>query len=78
MHDISSYILSETSKPPLDIFSYILTCMIHTCLQFTLNMEKSIEQGLSNFNFHKLKITCSIDRLYKDTIAFNFHTYAKI
>ena len=26
----SSYILSETSKPPLDIFSYILTYMIHT------------------------------------------------
>ena len=34
-------ILSETSKPPLDIFSYILTYMIHTWLQFTLNMEKN-------------------------------------
>ena len=36
------YILNETSKPPLNIFSYILTYMIHTWLQFTLNMEKSI------------------------------------
>ena len=35
-------ILNETSKPPLNIFSYILTYMIHTWLQFTLNMEKSI------------------------------------
>ena len=33
-------ILNETSKPPLNIFSYILTYMIHTWLQFTLNMKK--------------------------------------
>ena len=74
----SLYILNETSKPPLDIFSYIFTYMIHTWLQFTLNMEKSIEQSLSKFHFHKLKLTCSIDRLYKGTIAFHFHTNAKI
>ena len=71
-------ILSETSKPPLDIFSYILTYMIHTWLKFTLNMEKSIKQNLSKFHFHELKITCSIDRLYKGTIAFYFHTNARI
>ena len=70
-------ILSETSKPPLDIFSYILKYMIYTWIQFTLNMEKSIEQNLSKFQFHKLKLTCSIDRLYKGTIAFHFHTNAK-
>ena len=74
----SYYILNETSKPPLDIFSYILTYMIHTWLQFTLNMENSIKQNLSKFHFHKLKLTCSIDRLYKGTIAFHFHTNAKI
>ena len=33
------YILSETSKPPLDNSIYILTYMIHTWLQFTLNKE---------------------------------------
>ena len=71
-------ILSETSKPPLDIFSYILTYMIHTWLKFTLNMEKSIKQNLSKFHYHKLNITCSIDRLIKGTIAFNFHTNARI
>ena len=49
------YILSETSKPPLDIFSYILKYMIHTWLKFTLNMEKSIKQNLSKFHFRKLK-----------------------
>ena len=49
-------ILSEASKPPLDIFSYILTYMIHTWLKFTLNMEKLIKQNLSKFHFHKLKI----------------------
>ena len=38
----SGVILSETSKPPLDIFLYILTHIIHTWLQFTLNMEASI------------------------------------
>ena len=38
----------------------------------------SIKQNLSKFHFHKLKITCSIDRLYKDTIAFHFHTNAEI
>ena len=39
---------------------------------------KSIKQNLSKFHFHKLKITCSIDRLYKGTIAFYFHTNARI
>ena len=58
-------------------FSYILTYMIHTWLQFTLNMEKSIKQKLSKFHFHKLKLTCSFDRLYKGTIAFHFRTDAK-
>ena len=72
------YILNETSKPPLNIFSYIVTYMIHTWLQFTLNMEKIIKLNLSKFHFHKLKLTCSIDRLYKGTIAFHFHTNAKI
>ena len=72
------FILNETSKPPLNIFSNILTYMIHTWLQFTLNMEKSIKLNLSKFHFHKLKLTCSIDRLYKGTIAFHFHTNAKI
>ena len=71
-------ILNETSKPPLNVFSNILTYMIHKWLQFTLNMEKSIKLNLSKFNFHKLKLTCSIDRLYKGTIAFHFHTNAKI
>ena len=70
-------ILIETSQPPLDIFSYILTDMKHTWVQFTLNMEKSIKQKLSKFHFHKLKSTCSLDRLYKGTIAFHFHTNAK-
>ena len=36
-------ILSETSKPPLVIFSYILKYMIHTWLKFTLNMKESIK-----------------------------------
>ena len=75
---ISMTILSETSKPPLDIFSYILTYMKHTWLQFTLNMEKLNKQNLSKFHFHKLKLTCSIDRLYKGTIAFHFHANTKI
>ena len=35
---IKRYILNKTSKLPLDIFSYILTYMIHTRLKFTLNM----------------------------------------
>ena len=52
--------------------------MIHTWLQFTLNMEKSIKQNLSKFHFHRLKLTCSIDRLYKGITAFHFHTNAKI
>ena len=52
--------------------------MIHKWLQFTLNMEKSIKLNLSKFHFHKLKLTCSINRLYKGTIAFHFHTNAKI
>ena len=73
-----SYILNETSKPPLNIFLNILTYMIHKWLQFTLNMEKSIKLNLSKFHFHKLILTCSIDRLYKGTIAFHFHTKAKI
>ena len=30
----------RTSKPPLDIFSYILTYLIHKGLKFTHNMEK--------------------------------------
>ena len=68
--------MSEISKPPLDIFSYILTYMIQTWLQFTLNMYKLIKQNLLKFHFYKLKITCSIDGLYKGTIAFHFHTYA--
>ena len=38
--------MSDTSKPPLDIFSYILTYLLHTWLQFTLNMENSIKQNL--------------------------------
>ena len=50
-----SNILNETSKPPLNIFSNILTCMIHKWLQFTLNMDKSIKLNLSKFHFHKLK-----------------------
>ena len=57
-------ILNKTSKPPLNVFSNILTYMIHKWLQFTLNIEKSIKLYLSKFNFHKLKLTCSIDRLY--------------
>ena len=65
-------ILNETSKSPLDVFPYILTYIIHTWLDFTLNMEKSIKQNLSKFYFHKLKLTCSIDRLYKGTITFHF------
>ena len=69
-------ILNETSKPPLNIFSNILTYMIHKWLQFTLNMKKSIKLVLSNFHFHKLKLTCSIDRLYTGSIAFNFRTNA--
>ena len=52
--------------------------MIHTWLQFTLNMEKIIEQNLSKFHFHKLKLTYSIGRLYKVTVAFHFHTDIKI
>ena len=68
-----THILRETSKTPLDIFSYILAYVIHTWLQFTLNMEKSIKQKLSKFQIDKLKLTCSIDRLYKDTITFHFH-----
>ena len=75
---VVSYIMSQTSKPPLNIFSYILKYMIHTLLQFTLNIQKFIEQNLSKFHFHKLKLTCSIDRLYKGTIAFHFSTNAKI
>ena len=73
-----NYILNETSKPPLNIFSYILKYMIHTWLRFTLNMEKSIKENLSKFHFHKSKITCSVDRLYKGTIAFHFHTNARV
>ena len=65
-------ILSETSKPPLNIFSYIFIYMIHTWLQFTLNMDKSIKQNLSKFHFHKLKVTCSIDRLIKALSHFIF------
>ena len=71
-------ILNETSKPPLNIFSNILTYMLHKWLQFTLNMEQSIKLNLSKFHFHTLKLTCSIDRLYKGTIAFHFHKNAKI
>ena len=41
-------------------------------------MEKSIKQNLSKFHFHKLKITCPVDGLYKGTIAFHFHTDARI
>ena len=69
---IKTLILCETSKPPLDIFSYILIYMMRTWLQFTLNMEKSMKQNMSKFHFHKMKLTCSIDRLYKGTIAFHF------
>ena len=76
--NISLHILNETSQPPLNIFSNILTYMIHKWLQFTLNMEKSIKLNLSKFHFHKLKLTFSFDRLYKGTIAFHFHTNAKI
>ena len=54
LYKYSFSILSETSKPPLDIFSYILSYMIRTWLKFTLNMEKSIKQNLSKFHFHKL------------------------
>ena len=72
-YQVILYILNETAKPPLNIFSNILTYMIHKWLQFTLNMEKSIKLNLSKFHFHKLKLTCSIDRLYKGTIAFHFH-----
>ena len=75
---VNTCILNETSKPPLNIFSNILTYMIHKWLQFTLNMEKSIKLNLSKFHIHKLKLTCSIDRLYKGTNAFHFHTNAKI
>ena len=52
--------------------------MIHTWIKFTLNMVKLIKQNLSKFHFYKLKITCSVDRLYKGTIAFHFHTNARI
>ena len=34
--------MNEIPKPPLNIFSNILTYMIHKWLQFTLNMEKAI------------------------------------
>ena len=40
-------ILNETSKPPVNIFSNILTHMIHKWLQFTLTMEKSNKLNLS-------------------------------
>ena len=75
---MTSSILIETSKPPLNIFSYFLTYIKHIWLQFTLKVEKANKQSLSKFHFHKLKLTCSIDRLYKSTIAFPFHTNAKI
>ena len=78
IHQFCIYILSETFEPPLDIYSYILTYMIQSWLQFILNMGKSIEQNLLRFHFHKLKFACSIGRLYKGTIAFHFHTNAKI
>ena len=42
----------HTSKPPLDIFSYILAYIKHTWLQFTLDMETSIKQEpCQNFIF---------------------------
>ena len=84
-HRAQYCILCETSKPPLNIFSYILKYMIHTWLKFALNIEKSIKQNLSKFHFYELKKnktkkkkTCSVDRLYKGTIAFHFHTNARI
>ena len=58
LNELLVTILNETSKPPLDIFSYILTYMLNTWLQFTLNMEKSIKQNLSKFHSNKLKLTC--------------------
>ena len=76
-HCFKENILNETSKPPLNIFSYILKYMIHTWLKFTLYMENSINLNLSKFLFHKLKLTYSFDGLYKGTIAFHFHTNAK-
>ena len=39
---LNYHILNETSKPPLNIFSNILTYMIHKWLQFTLNMENQL------------------------------------
>ena len=58
LNELLVTILNETSKPPLDIFSYILTYMIHKWLQFILNKEKSIKQNLSKFHSNKLKLTC--------------------
>ena len=59
-------------------FSIYLNIYDTYMAKITLNMEKLIKQILSKFHFHKLKITCSIDRLYKGTIAFHFHTNARI
>ena len=54
-------------------FLIYLIYMIRTWLKFALNMEKSIKQNLSKFHFHKLKITCSIDRMcIKTPSHFNF------
>ena len=39
-------ILSGTSKPPLNIFSNISAHIKHTQLKFTLNMDKSILEGV--------------------------------
>ena len=45
-------ILNETSKPPLNIFSNILTYMIHKWLQFTHNLEKNqLNLTCQNFIF---------------------------
>ena len=74
----SGYILSETSKPPLDILSYTFAYIIHTWLQFTHNKEKSITQNLSKFHSQKFNLTCSIHRLYKGTIALHSHTSVRI
>ena len=47
LNELLVTILNETSKPPLDIFSYILTYMIHKWLQFTLNMAEPVKISFS-------------------------------
>ena len=38
------------------------------------DMTKSILDSVTKFQYHKLTLTCLIDRPYKGTITFHFHT----